>query len=313
MHRIAKLVASAAGVTLAATIGLAVTGSAAVPTPTPGNVTMIQPVRDVNTPGIALANKATTTVQVTGKTGVPAAATGVIGILTPYQASAAGSLTAFTAGQGQPGTPTLAYSRASATVPSGPGATVTVPLNSAGQMAVGNVGGPTRFLFTVLGYVTPVPAACSATVATIAPAPVSLTHVGGSIRSGATDAGSVHLGAGTYDTRVLGNFTGLNSTNDAAFAGHELFGTMVLWTGDAIAPDFSNDITDGGHLIDQADSATLTVDPTTALSTFLTVPAGGEDVHVGFFAYLDNSGGLTGADAGNVKATIQSAAFRSVC
>ena len=100
------------------------------------------------------------------------------------------------------------------------------------------------------------------------------------------------------------------------FAGKQVYGTMVLVVGDSIAPDFGNDVTDGGHLIPQAKSDTLTIDPTTQLSTFLTIPAGGSDVHGMFFAYDDDSSstGTTGQPgAGAVHAAIQSAQFRNVC
>jgi hypothetical protein len=303
-----------AGVGLAGGLAFGGVASAASPTPVAANVVAIPLTRIVNTPGDALANGGTVSVQVAGTHGIPVNATAVEGLLSVYEDTGVSRVSVETDGTGAPGTPTVIGGRTTIAQPSGAGEAFHVALSSTGKVAVHNVGAATRFLLAVSGYDVPA-ITCQSSLFSITPAKVTLGHVGGSIRTGATDAGSVQLPAGTYDTRVLGNFFGLNNADDAAFAGHQLFGTMVLVKGDAIAPDFSHDITDGGHLIDQANSATLTVDPTTQVSTFLTLAAP-TAVHVEFFAALDDSSstGTTGQPgAGAVTATIQSAQFRSVC
>jgi len=143
--------------------------------------------------------------------------------------------------------------------------------------------------------------------------PTVLTNVGGSIRTGVTKLGSTTLDAGTYDAKVLATFfRKANTSSDPAFANIQTYGTLVVWTGDSIAPDFSNDLTVGGVLIPKVNSTTLTIDPTANLDSQLQIPADGTQVNVGVFAYDDNSGseGTTGQPgAGDFSAALQSATF----
>ncbi|HEX3647017.1 MAG TPA: hypothetical protein VHV49_01240 [Pseudonocardiaceae bacterium] len=327
MNKIGRA-AVAALATAAAAVGVLTTTSAdaATPAPVAGNTVAVPLTRVVDTPGIALANGATSTVQVAGRTfgsvTVPANATAIEGMLTAYLDTGVSRLTIETAGTGAPGTPTVIGSKTTAAQPSGAGEAFHVALSADGKVSVHNTGAQTHYLLAITGYDVPA-TTCQATVSNIPAStqPIALHNVGGTIvnadpTKGATDAGSVRLAAGTYDMRVLGNFIGLNNNDDSAFAGIQTFGTMVVWTGDTIAPDFGNVLaTGGGVLIPKANSATLTIDPTDSLSQFVTLSAAA-DVHVGFFAYDDNSGsaGTTGQPgAGAVTAVIQSAVFRSVC
>jgi len=143
--------------------------------------------------------------------------------------------------------------------------------------------------------------------------PVVLSHVGGSIRTGVTDLGNVTLNAGTYDAKVLSTFyRKVNTSSDPAFTNIETYGTLVIWTGPAILPDFSNDTTLGGVLIPKVNSTTLTIDPGANLDATIKIAADNTPVHVGVFAYNDNSGsaGTTGQPgAGDFSAVLQSATF----
>ena len=143
--------------------------------------------------------------------------------------------------------------------------------------------------------------------------PTVLHNVGGSIRTGVTDLGSVTLDAGTYNAQVLATFfRKVNTSTDPAFANIQTYGTLVVWTGDAIQPDFSNDLTVGGVLIPKVNSTTLTIDPSANLVSTLKIADDGTPVHIGVFAYDDNSGseGTTGQPGeGDFSAALQSATF----
>lgn len=149
--------------------------------------------------------------------------------------------------------------------------------------------------------------------------PVVLHNVGGSIRAGVTDLGAASCAAGTYDARVLGTlFRKVNTSQDAESGGvpFETYGTLVVWTGDeGIDADFGNVVgTMGGVLIPRVNSATLTVDPGVQLDNQFTLPTD-TDVHVGVFAYNDDSGsfGTTGQPgAGDFSAVLQGAAFEKL-
>lgn len=313
MKKISK-VAVAALATTAATLGVLTTTSAdaATPAPVAGNTVAVPLSRVVNVPGIALANGGTSTIQVAGKTfgsvTVPANATAIEGLLSVYEDSGTSRLSIETAGTGAPGTPTVIGSRTTVAQPSGAGEAFHVALSSNGQVSVHNVGAATHFLLAISGYDVPA-TTCQSQVFTIPAGQLTLTNVGGSIKTRFTDAGSVTLPAGTYDTRIMGGFTGLNNSATFLPAGEFLTGTMLLIKGDTINDDFSNDITDGGVMIPRSDSDSLTQDPTTQIDTFMTLAAP-TNVHLGFFAYESNSGT---AGSGQVHANVQSAVFRSVC
>lgn len=303
----AVTVAAVAGSTVAA-IGIA---SASVPPLVAANTTVVPSApRIVAPPGMALNAGQTVTLAVGGHTfgdvTVPADATGVTVSITSLNPAAAGQLVAWTTDAGRPGTPNVTYAK-------GESATnvVTIGLNDAGKLNVYS-SAKTKFAMALMAFNTPAPApapTCDATVASIPAATKTLTHVGGSIRTGATDFGHITLAAGTYDARVIGGWTGLNNLNNTVPDGVSLTGTMVVVKGDTINADFTNDVTAGGIAIPRSTSDTLTQDPTAAISTFLVLTESTE-VHVQLFAYASNSGT---AGSGEVKANVQSAQFRRVC
>jgi hypothetical protein len=150
-----------------------------------------------------------------------------------------------------------------------------------------------------------------------APAPVlksidgstKTLDVGGSIRTRSTDFGSVTLAAGTWDARVVGGWTGLNNGNKDCTSGSTfLTGTLVVVKGDTINSDFSNDVTAGGVLIPESDSATLTQDPTAAVNTYLVLSEPTE-VHVKLFAYASDS---SQSCSGTLKGNVQVAQFAKI-
>lgn len=271
--------------------------------PTPANPYIVAP------PGSWLGSGDTQTLQIAGRsfsgTAVPSDASSAVVSVTSVSSSSSGYLTVYTTGTRRPGSPTVSYRRNQTTT-----GTAEVVLDGRGRLTVYS-SAHVRFTMRLLSYTTPdaPPPVCVATIATIAPSVKTLTNVGGSIRSGATDFGSVTLPAGTYDTRVIGGFTGFNNTDTWLPDGVFLTGTLVVVKGAAIAPDFSNDVTTGGVIIPKSNSATLTQDPTLSISTFLILTAP-TDVHVQLFAYASNSGT---AGSGQVKANLQSAQFRKVC
>lgn len=263
----------------------------------------------VSPPGTTLHHNDAMTIQIAGQTfsgtSVPSNADGVTVSVTVINPPSSGRLTVYTTGtRPRPTTPTVSYRRNQTSTD-----TAVVALDSRGRLTVYS-SETVRFTMKLLSFSTPdTTPVCIATISTITPSVKTLTNVGGSIRTGATDFGSVTLAAGTYDTRVIGGFTGLNNTDTWLPPNVFLTGTLVVVKGDTIAPDFSNDITDGGVIIPISNSATLTQDPTLAISTFLILNATTE-VHVKLFAYASNS---STAGSGQVKANLQSAQFRKIC
>lgn len=261
--------------------------------------------------GVQLGAGDTDTIQVAGRTFsgtvVPSNATGVTVSVSSVNPSRSGHITAFTAGDPVPSSATVSFRRGQDNT-----GTANVTLSSAGRMSVFS-SARTRYTVQLLSFDTPdrtgTSNRCNSAIYTIAPVTHTLTTVGGSIRSGATDFGSVTLPAGTYDTRVIGGFTGFNNSDTWLPANVFLTGTLVVVKGATIAADFSNDVTAGGVLIPKSNSATLTQDPTVAISTFL-VLAAPTDVHVKLFAYASDS---SSTGSGHVQANVQSAQFRKVC
>jgi hypothetical protein len=285
--------------------GVAAVGVAnADTTPTPSNPYIIAP------PGTSLGSGEATTIQVAGRTfsgtAVPSNATGAVVKITSVNPASSGSLTVYTTGDRPTGAATVSYRRGQSAT-----GTANVPLDSRGRLTVYSSAW-TRFTLQLQSYTTPTtpPApTCTATISTIEPSTKTLTQVGGSIRAGATDFGSVNLPAGTYDARVIGGFTGFNNNDTWLPSGVFLTGTMTVVKGATINSDFTNNVTAGGVMIPKSDSTTLTQDPTLAISTFLVLDAPTE-VHIKLFAYASNSGT---AGSGQVKANVQSAQFRKVC
>lgn len=283
--------------------GIAAVGVAnADTTPTPSTPYIVAP------PGTSLGSGDATTIQVAGRTfsgtAVPSNATGAVVKITSVNPASSGSLTVYTTGNRPTGAATVSYRRGQSVT-----GTANVLLDSRGRLTVYS-SARTRFTLQLQSYTTPTTTpTCTATISTIEPSAKTLTQVGGSIRAGATDFGSVNLPAGTYDARVIGGFTGFNNNDTWLPSGVFLTGTMTVVKGATINSDFTNNVTAGGVIIPKSDSTTLTQDPTLAISTFLVLDAPTE-VHIKLFAYASNSGT---AGSGQVKANVQSAQFRKVC
>lgn len=275
-------------------------------TPTPSDPAIVA------SPGAQLGSGQVQVIQIAGETfgatAVPSNATAATVSITSVNPSNAGDLTVYTTGARRPGTPTVSFNRHQNVTD-----TADVTLDGSGRLSVYS-SARTRFTMRLLSYDTPDrrtggSPSCVSTIYTIPASTATLAHVGGSIRTGATDFGDVSLPRGTYDTRVIGGFTGFNNSDTWLPAGVFLTGTMVVVKGATIAADFSNDVTAGGAIIPKSNSNTLTQDPTLAISTFLVLTAT-TDVHVQLFAYASDS---SSAGSGQVKANVQSAQFRKVC
>lgn len=283
--------------------GVAAVGVAsAATTPTPSTPYIVAP------PGTSLGSGDTTTLQVAGRTfsgtAVPSNATAARVSITSINPSSAGSLTVYTAGTRRPSTPTVNFRRNQNNT-----GTATVALSSQGRLTVQS-SARTRFTMRLLSYTTPDTApVCTETMYTIPASNGTLANVGGSIRTRATDFGSVTLPAGTYDTRVIGGFTGFNTNDTWLPSGIFLTGTLTVVKGNEINSTFTNNVTAGGTVIPKSNSTTLTQDPTLSISTFLVLTEA-TSVHIKMFAYASDSS-TTGS--GQVKANVQSAQFRKVC
>lgn len=281
-----------------AAMGIANAGT----TPTPSSPYIVGPT------AASLSAGESETLQIAGRTfqgnAVPANANGVTVSVTAINPAASGHLTVYRSGSPRPGTATVNYRRNQSAT-----GTAAVTLDGRGRLSVYS-SERTRYTLRLLSFSTPdtVPS-CASTISTITPGTRTLATVGGSIRSGATDFGSVTLPAGTYDTRVIGGFTGFNNTDTWLPANVFLTGTLVVVKGATIASDFSNDVTAGGVVIPRSASNSLTQDPTLSISTFLTLTSTTE-VHVQLFAYASDS---SSTGSGHVKANIQSAQFRRLC
>lgn len=310
-YKKAVLSASVAAVVVGGSIAAVGIASASVPAPQPANVNVVPAApRIVAPPGVLLNAGQTVTIQVAGRTfgstHVPNNTTGVTVSISSINPSEDGQLTVWTTEVGRPGTPSVNYAKGQSNTN-----VVTVGLNSQGRINVYS-SAATRFVMALMAFNTPdhpVDPACNAALVSIPKSTKTLTNVGGSIRTGATDFGSITLPRGVYDTRVIGGFTGLNNTDTWLPSGVFLTGTLIVVKGDTIDADFGNDVTAGGVILPKSDSATLTQDPTVEVSTFLVLNTATR-VHVQLFAYASNSGT---AGSGQVKANVQSAQFRRVC
>jgi hypothetical protein len=321
-HLLQNIAAGLVAVALAAGgIAVATSASASIPTPEAGNITALPSApRIVAQPGMQLNAGQTVTLNVAGQNfsgiDVPSNATGATVSISSIAPAAAGALIVWTTEAGVPGTGTVAFGAGERNT------NITfVGLNSAGRLNV-KATVATKFVMSLLAYTTPlVGAAGPKSIPAVAPK--LLTDVGGSIRgdfdasgnhiagTGATDFGSVTLPAGTWDARVVGGFTGLNTATGTCLPdGTFLTGTMILTTGDGdILVSFANvAATAGGVMIPKSNSTTLTQDPTVPISTFLTFNTA-TVVHVQLFAYASNS---SAACLGDLKGNLQSAKFLQV-
>jgi hypothetical protein len=292
--------------TVASAIALssAPNASAAVPVPVAGNVTILNDnPRLAPAPGTAFNAGETKVLQVSGKFGVPADATGVVLSVSANRSTAAGRLTVWGAAEGgAPGVPTVTFAKGEyATNVS------VVSLTEKGEIKVFS-SAKANALISVTGYVSPdvAPVSAAPVVKSIDGTKRELINVGGSFRTRSTVLGSVELDAGTYDARVLGSFEGFNNKTDLD-KDIKVTGTFALTLGTEVKSDFSNNITVGGIAIPRADSETLTQDPNANISTFFTLTEK-TTVQVRVFGYASNS-----SQQDNVlKAGLDSAKFLKV-
>lgn len=250
----------------------------------------------------------TQTIDIGGSTiagfSYPAALTGVTLNISAQGVGAAGGLTVWTAGQGKPGNPNVVYG--SNTVTDGQ---VDVTTNGAGAIQMANTG-KVKVKVGVTHYLLPkgveVP-----TIANIAPNEVTLAHVGVSVKddcggcagNGVTDLGKVTLPAGTWDVRIDGGFTGLKNSDLPAST--NFYGGLFVTKGAGVSAGFANVLTQNQGTLIPRTTGTLTIDPTTVVSDFLTLTEPTE-VHVSAYAYASDS--QDHSDLG-LKANLRSAHF----
>lgn len=129
-----------------------------------------------------------------------------------------------------------------------------------------------------------------------APAPVVMQgdavsrktiNVGGSIRTRASDFGTVTLPAGVWTASVRGTFVGFNNGTDLP-AAVSVTGTFLIQKGDTMGDDFENNITVGGITIPRAASDTLTQDPTAAINDTIKLDTA-TTLHFKAFGYASDS------------------------
>lgn len=112
-------------------------------------------------------------------------------------------------------------------------------------------------------------------------------NVGGSIRTRATDFGSITLPAGVWTASVRGTFVGFNNGTDLP-AAVGVTGTLIVQKGDTMGDDFQNNITVGGIAIPRAASDTLTQDPTAAINDTIVLTTE-TTLHFKAFGYASDS------------------------
>lgn len=312
------IAAVAALIVGAGVLALTPTAQASVPAPQAGNITILPTMPRIIGPSapVTLATGQQITLDVGGQTfgtsHVPDNATGVTVAITAITPQGEGQLRVWTAEAGEPGTPTLRFNVGEENT-----ALAFVGLNSEGKLNVKAVGAGTKFMLGLINYVTPVPAPAAPVIKSIPANDVALAHVGPSVRtdnatpgSGVTDLGSVALDAGTYDTRIIGGFTGLKNNADIP-AGTTLLGGLFLTSSAGIPAGFGNVLaqTQGIEIPKtNSGSASYTVDPTAQVDTFITL-ASSTTVHVQAYAYSSDGADRTGL---GVHANIASAKFLKI-
>jgi hypothetical protein len=112
-------------------------------------------------------------------------------------------------------------------------------------------------------------------------------NVGGSIRTRASDFGSITLPAGVWTASVRGTFIGFNNGTDLP-AAVNVTGTFLIQKGSSMGADFENNVTVGGIPIPRANSDTLTQDPTAAIYDTIKL-ADETTLHFKAFGYASDS------------------------
>jgi hypothetical protein len=117
--------------------------------------------------------------------------------------------------------------------------------------------------------------------------PTARTSIGGPIQANGTDLGTLTLPAGKYLINANAMFTRTAAEPD----GPDTFPELTVWQGTTWAPDFSNTV---GTWLGGMMSRNIYIDDTASGSTIVTIPAGGDTLHVVGFAY-DEDRSSTGA------------------
>lgn len=303
--------AIAAAVLAITAVGFGVANAAV--TADPAEVVAISAPRIMD--NVTIPANTTQTIDIGGSTingfTYPAALTGVTLNISAQGVAAGGGLTIWTAGQGKPGNPNVAYANNVVTTTQ-----VDVTTNTAGAIQIANTGqvkvkvGVDSYLLPKGTPPPPVFAAIAANEATVKHIGVSVKDdCGGCAGNGVTDLGKVTLPAGTWDVRVMGGFSGIKSTS-VLNAGTQLYGGLFLTKGAGVTAGFANIITQyQGVLIPRTKVGTLTIDPTVTVSDFIVLPVATE-VHVSAYVYADDS--IARDDSLGLKANVRSAQFLKV-
>jgi hypothetical protein len=124
-----------------------------------------------------------------------------------------------------------------------------------------------------------------------------LAAIGGPIRANGTNLGTLTLPAGKY----LINANAMFTRTTAEAAGPDTFPEITIWQGTTWAADFSN--TDGTWLGGMM-SRDIHIDDTASGSVVVTIPSGGDTLHVVGFAYNEDrsSTGAVHVDSASVTA-----------
>jgi hypothetical protein len=291
------------------------TGAVAAPgDPVAGNITPFNGSRVVAYPGAALAKNAVKTHQIAGATfgsqSVPANATGVAIDITSTASTSDGALLVYPSNVSKPGVGTVYFDSGERVTES-----AIVQLSPDGKLNVSTTATGQVYTLTVTSYITPVAAPAPPVVKTIAKKAFTPIKVGGGFVARNTDMGEVTLEPGTYDARVMAQFQGFNQTTDPTKPGYntvpadvKLTGTVVISLGDTVNPDFSNNISVGGIVVQDSASSTLTVETTGGPNTIFTITAA-TDVHVRVFAAASDS---SQAGSDQLKVALDSAVFRKL-
>lgn len=316
-----RTIGTAATLVLAAAlavVGLSATSSAA-PAPTSGSLTPIPLTRVVNTPGDPLSpTHSTVVVTVAGVGAIPDTATAVTGRLVAYDTTAGMSAVEWDGVSGAPGDPTVTSGPTTVAHPSGASSAFVSALN-AGKLSVHLLSGAGSFLLEITGYVTPNPALDTRTVqhgVQVAatsddpndPQGVTLTHVGGTIVTGATLLSTLpKVAAGHYDVSTL--VTDFRKSGTSGDSPADTIPTIVIVAGDSIDADFGNVLaTLAGPAIPKMLTATGDIEVGLNLDTNINLPADGSVSVLSFAANTDRSGfGTVGqAGAGDFSSALQS-------
>jgi hypothetical protein len=274
------------------------TRAAAVPS-VPSDYTAVDPVRLLDTRATtALGPGAHTVLTIAGTNGVPA--TGVTAValnVTATDATAASFLSVYPDGTTRPNTSNLNFS-ARQTIAN----QVTVALGADGAVDIYNSAGHTQVLVDLLGYYTADSTLIRATtVPTEVNGAVTLTQIGGTIRTGVTKlTNAVTLQPGSYQVTASGVFgrdahTGVQGATGVP----NTYGTLVIWedlNNDGLydwsaTPSENAGTAQTGAIPRMAIDTTSTIEASADLTSVITVTQPDTTVYLGGFGYNDDTSG----------------------